>query len=256
VRWRPEVSASQRAALEHRFHLTRGEVRDATTWSYELDDQSFVNIRAMVRDASVDDTAYINRRLYRPAFANDRAARIVAGGLMAGAAAALIAWFASRGPISARTVRLDERTVARITGLVPAALIAVTIVVLLLAIVRYEPLWASRDVSLAEAAYHGDIATVFRMVSAGADPGRAEPVAFEHRAAPVVLTPLEAGVESRQVEVVQVLLRAGAKADEPARARLACLAIAVDAPDIGDYLRTTLPPVAQPDCSTIALPEH
>ena len=37
VRWRPEVGASQRAALEDRFHLTRGEVKEGTTWAYELD---------------------------------------------------------------------------------------------------------------------------------------------------------------------------------------------------------------------------
>jgi len=256
VRWRPDVSASQRAALEDRFSLAHGELRDGTTWSYELEDPSFLNIRAMVRDPSVDDTAAVNRRLFRPAFANDRLARIALGGLVAGAAGALIALLASRGPISALTVRLDERTIVRLAGLAPAALIVLTVVVLVLAIVRYEPLWASRDVSLADAAHNGDIATVFRMVSGGADPNHAEAVPFEHRAAPAMLTPLEAGVESRQVEVVQVLLRAGAKADETQRARLACLAAAVDAPEIADYLRTSLPPPSQPDCSEVALPEH
>lgn len=256
MRWRQDVSASQRAALEQRFHLARGEPGEGTTWAYDLEDPSFVNIRAMVREPSVDDTASINRRLFRPAFAQDRIARIAVGAMVVGVAAALVAWLASRGPISVRTVRLDERTMVRLTGLAPAALIAVTVVLLLLALVRYEPLWANRDVPLAEAARNGDIATVFRMVRAGADPNRAEAVRFERRADRGVLTPLEAGVESRQVEVLEVLVRAGARADDTQRMRLACLAAAVDAPEVTEYLRSALPPASPPDCSRIGLPEH
>jgi hypothetical protein len=210
----------------------------------------------MVREPAVDDTAYINRRFFRPAFAQDRAARIALAALVVGTAGALITWLSSRGPIAVRTVRLDEHTLARLAALAPAALIGVAVVLLLLAAVRYEPLWASREVSLTEAAHNGDIATVFRMVSAGADPNRADAVPFEHRAAAVLLTPLEAAVESRQVEAVQVLVRGGANADDMARQRLACLADAVGARDVAEYLHTALPSASPPDCSRIQLPDH
>jgi hypothetical protein len=158
--------------------------------------------------------------------------------------------------ITNRTVLLGERSVIRIAAIAPAALVLLSIVVLLIAVARYEPLWTNRDVSLTEAAHDGDIAAVFRMVSAGADPNRAEAVPFEHRPQPVLLTPLEAGVESRQVEVLQVLVKAGALPDEPERQRLACLAMAVDASEVASYLRSALPPLAEPDCSRMPLPEH
>ena len=158
--------------------------------------------------------------------------------------------------ITTRTVLLDERRVIRIAAMAPVVLVLLSIVVLVIAGVRYDPLWTSGDVSLTEAAHDGDIAAVFRMVSAGADPNRAEAVPFEHRPQPVLLTPLEAGVESRQVEVLQVLMNAGASPDEPARQRLACLAMAVDASEAAGYLRSALPPVAEPDCSRMPLPEH
>jgi hypothetical protein len=226
------VSTPQRAALEARFHLANGERREGTTWSYQLTDPSFLNIHALVRDPAVDDTANINRRLFRPALADDRVARIVLGALVVGAVAALVPFIRSRGRIVSRTIVVDERTIVRVAGAAPAALVAGAVMLLLLALVRYQPLWASKDVPLTEAARHGDIAEVFRLVNAGADPNPA----------------LEAGVESRQVEVLQVLVNAGATADESRRQRLACLAVAVTAPEVSDYLRSTLPSATQPDC--------
>jgi hypothetical protein len=58
------------------------------------------------------------------------------------------------------------------------------------------------------------------------------------------------------VEVLQVLVKAGARPDEAARQRLACLATAIHASEIVDYLRSVLPPQTQPGCSRMPLPEH
>jgi hypothetical protein len=150
-----------------------------------------------------------------------------------GVLAALFASARASGSAEIADVTLSEAAIARIAGAAPAALVAGAVMLLLLALVRYQPLWASKEVSLTEAARSGDIAEVFRLVKAGADPNPA----------------LEAGVESRQVEVLQVLVDAGATADESRRQRLACLAVAVTAPDVTDYLRSTLPSAIQPDCA-------
>jgi len=115
---------------------------------------------------------------------------------------------------------------------------------------------ANRSVTLVQAAHGGDIATVFRMLSAGADPNAAEPVTFEGRAEPGVLTPLEAAVESRQVELVQLLIKMGAHASDADRVRLACLARAVIAPEVEAYLQPSTPAASATDCGHIDLPPH
>ncbi len=256
IRWRPDVSASQRAALEQRFHLADGGSTEGTTWSYQLTDPSFLNIRAIVRDPSVDDTAHIHRRFFRPEFAFDRDARIAIGALLVGGVASLLLLVRSVAPASSVAVQVHERTLIRILGTAPLLVLAVSGVVLLLALVGYQPLWASREVTLVQAAQGGDSATVFRLLSAGSDPNAAGPVLFDRRKDSVMLTPLEAAVESRQVEVVQLLMKMGARTTEPDRARLACLADVVDAPEVAAYLKAAAPPAAPANCSSITLPAH
>lgn len=256
VRWRPDVTARQRVMLEQRFHLANGHQTEGATWAYDLGDSSFTNIRAIVRESAVDDTAHINRRFFRPEFAFDREARIVIGALAVGAFASVLLLVRSNVTAALALVQLREAMLIRILGAAPAALLALAALVLLAAVVGYRPLWATPSTGLAEAARGGDTATVFRMLSAGSDPNLAEPVAFEGRVEPGVLTPLEAAVESRQVEAVQLLMMMGAQASELDRQRLACLATAVDAPEVSAYLRSTIPPAATPDCAVVALPAH
>ena len=152
---------------------------------------------------------------------------------VAGALAALFVHARVSGLEHGERVALGEPAIALLAGVAPAAMFVIVTLITLLAVVGYQPLWASRDVPLEDAARSGDIADVFRLVKAGAAPGPA----------------LEAAVESRQVEVLQVLVNAGATADDVRRQRLACLAVAVTAPDVADYLRSTLPPAAPPDCA-------
>ena len=256
VRWRPDVSTSQRAALEQRLHLTAGHQTEGTTWAYDLADSSFTNIRAIVRDPAVEDTAHINRRFFRPEFAFDREARIAIGALLAAAVMSILVLVRSSIPAATAPVRVRELTLLRTLGAAPALLVAVSILMILVAVLGYQPLWANRDVPLGQAAHGGDTATVFRMLSAGSDPNAAEPVPLDGHAEGVVLTPLEAGVESRQVEVVRLLITTGARTSESDRQRLACLATAVDAPDVAMYLQSAIPPAAPVDCAGVALPAH
>jgi hypothetical protein len=60
VRWDETVSTGDREALEREHDLRRG-VPDGRTWQYELGDRSLENIRALVGEAAVEDTAYIDR---------------------------------------------------------------------------------------------------------------------------------------------------------------------------------------------------
>jgi hypothetical protein len=61
VRWSAEVSETRRLDLERRYNLSAGERLQGTTWRYELHDRSADNVRAIVEDAAVVDTAYIDR---------------------------------------------------------------------------------------------------------------------------------------------------------------------------------------------------
>jgi hypothetical protein len=158
---------------------------------------------------------------------------IVTRASVVGALAALFAHARASASPDGEDLTLTESTIALLAGVAPAAVVVAAALIVLLAVVGYQPLWATREVPLDEAARNGDIAEVSRLVKGGADAD----------------TALEAGVESRQVEVLQVLVNAGATADESRRQRLACLAVAVTAPEVGDYLRSTLPPAAQPDCT-------
>ena len=192
VRWRPDVTAAQREALEQRFHLAGGHQTEGTTWAYDLTDSSFTNIHAIVRDAAVDDTAHINRLFFRPAFAFDREARVAIGAVTVGAVASLLLLARSNIPAVHAQVHVRPHTLMRILGIGPAVLLALSVLILVMAVAGYHPFWADRDVTLAHAAHGGDTATVFRMLSAGSDPNAAGPVPLDGHAEPVILTPARA----------------------------------------------------------------
>jgi hypothetical protein len=249
------VSAPQRAALERRFHLVNGRLAEATTWSYELTDTSFGNIRALVRAPLVDDTAHIHRRFFRPAFTYDRIAKIAAGAFATGLVVVAMLFLQSRVASAAGTTHLSERALVALAGIPPVSVLACAVSVLLLAALGFEPVWANIDVTLVEAARDGDIAEVYRLVQAGENPNRSGAVRLDSGRV-VTLTPLEAAVESRQVEVLEVLMNAGARASEGERQILICLAAAVSAAEVAEYVHSTLTPAAPPDCAGREIPPH
>jgi hypothetical protein len=65
VRWAPTVDAAGRAEMERAYSLTRGELREGTTWGYYVTDVSSGNLRALVEDPSVEDTHNIHRTAFR-----------------------------------------------------------------------------------------------------------------------------------------------------------------------------------------------
>jgi hypothetical protein len=62
VRWIGGLGEADRVALQDRYALENGApTDDESTWRYTLGDRSRDNIRALVEDPAVDDTAYIDR---------------------------------------------------------------------------------------------------------------------------------------------------------------------------------------------------
>lgn len=61
VRWHEHLSDRQRADLEQRFSLVLGVRRDGPTWEYDLAEPSVEVTRALIDDANVADTHYIDR---------------------------------------------------------------------------------------------------------------------------------------------------------------------------------------------------
>jgi hypothetical protein len=64
VRWAASADESARRALEQRFHLIDGQQQDEHTWRYDLREATTANIRALVRERTVEDTHYIDRSGY------------------------------------------------------------------------------------------------------------------------------------------------------------------------------------------------
>ena len=61
VRWAEGISDAQRQALEPSLALVNGQRLDGRTWQYDLVDTSSSAVRALVENASVEDTHYIDR---------------------------------------------------------------------------------------------------------------------------------------------------------------------------------------------------
>jgi alpha-1,2-glucosyltransferase len=64
VRWAPEVDDFGRRVAERRYRLSSGEQLEGRTWGYTLNDVSAANIKALVSDASVEDTQDIDRTAF------------------------------------------------------------------------------------------------------------------------------------------------------------------------------------------------
>jgi hypothetical protein len=61
VRWVPDLSDAVRIQHERELKLLAGEHLEEMTWSYDLADPSPQAVRAIVNNASVEDTGHIDR---------------------------------------------------------------------------------------------------------------------------------------------------------------------------------------------------
>jgi len=65
VRWAPRADAIAKQAAELRYRLLEGRELEGRTWSYLLKDTSRENVKALVGDPAVEDTANIDRAAFR-----------------------------------------------------------------------------------------------------------------------------------------------------------------------------------------------
>jgi 4-amino-4-deoxy-L-arabinose transferase-like glycosyltransferase len=65
VRWAPQADVIARQAAELRYQLFEGREIEGRTWAYLLKDTSYENVRGLVRDPAVEDTANIDRAAFR-----------------------------------------------------------------------------------------------------------------------------------------------------------------------------------------------
>ena len=63
VRWATELDASLRVEIERRYKLEDGQREEGRTWTYTLHDQRPENLRAIVLDSRIEDTANIDRTI-------------------------------------------------------------------------------------------------------------------------------------------------------------------------------------------------
>lgn len=117
----------------------------------------------------------------------------------------------------------DAKALAVAAVAAPLALAVVTVVMLAAATAGRHPLWTPQRLNLTEAAAARDVATVAAMLERGEDaavPQRVRPPLLDGLDRAV--TPLEAGVLARRLEVVHVLLAHGTPVDQTTRDRLVC----------------------------------
>ena len=67
VRWRPDVGDEARGDLEARFSLLQPQHLDGNTFGYDLGDETWWNIRGLVRHPAVVDTQNLDRQRFRVA---------------------------------------------------------------------------------------------------------------------------------------------------------------------------------------------
>lgn len=155
-----------------------------------------------------------------------------------------------QGPAKAPPVVLDIALAA------PAVLwLAVAAAVLVAVLAGFRALAAPADLTLPEAAALRDQAEVLRLIGRGADPNAAASIRRGMlRGNEVRMTPLEAAVEARHLEVVQLLVRHGADVDAANVPVLLCLARSVRAAEIVAFLERQQPSHGPPRCEDVRLP--
>ena len=103
------------------------------------------------------------------------------------------------------------------------------------------PFWATPDLTLTEAVLVRDGAEALRLIRAGRDPNRAWPVRADlsDNNRDEMMTPIEAAVTIRRVEIVRLLIAHGGAVLTPEeRTALIALAERVGGQDVAEYLRT------------------
>ena len=119
----------------------------------------------------------------------------------------------------------------------------------------YRPFAAPTDLTLSEAAALRDGLEITRQLRLGADPNRRAWVRRDIiKSTPLALTPLESAVGIRRVEVMELLVRHGARIDAANYPVLRCFAEQESADDVIEYLERVAPSTGPVTCDAVTLP--
>jgi hypothetical protein len=117
----------------------------------------------------------------------------------------------------------------------------------------YTPM-SLQPANLAEAVGLGNAAETLRLLAYGESPYRVEPVRRELiTSMEMRLTPLEAAIYSKKLELVRLLDSRGVIVDSGTRAALACLAVDIEAKDLAEYLSRGLDLKCEPGAALLTI---
>ena len=139
-------------------------------------------------------------------------------------------------------VSVNSRTLLPSLALgIPAlAWTLVATVILISALTGYRPLAAPRDLTLSEAAAIRDPLEILRQIRSGADPNKPERVRRDLlKSDEYTMTPLEAAVAVRRLEIFQLLQKHGAVVGVANLPTLLCFAEQERATDIATYVKAS-----------------
>ena len=263
VRWSEQLSERQRLKSEGRFALASGFYRGGTTWSYELQDTSFANIRSLVKSPRVEDTHGIVRDTF--ALTHPPADKLAS---VASKAPMIFFWLlpvtlavvtfviVPRNAQSLEDLKANSQSVLLplAIGGVPLILFVASILMLLLSLLGVNPSWPVVKVNLPEAAALRQTGDLLRLLDEGKDPYARSWVrpGLLHKDRAVEVDTLEAAVQGGRVETLDLLLQVGVAIDEEQNAALACLAHLRSSTAIAELLeeRARLAGWSIPECGS------
>ena len=139
--------------------------------------------------------------------------------------------------------RTTDRRVVWLVAAPQLVLIAAGVAVLAAGALGRDRQWTDEPLNLSAAISSRDWGQAILRIEQGEDPNQPHVVQFHDN--PRIITPLEAAVREDELDLVVTVMRLGAVADAAERLRLACMALARDAPDIAEHLLGSAPTESQ-----------
>lgn len=140
-----------------------------------------------------------------------------------------------------------ERAAARALAIPGCSVIAALVAGLALLPWGRHPLWRQPTLNLAEAAAVRDAGEIVRLIDAGSDPNEIREIRGGLLTEePIRVTPIEAAVTARDVEIARVLLVNGARLDPQLWSRLRCTA---ESDEVASFLDRWRPAGAAMSCT-------
>ena len=147
------------------------------------------------------------------------------------------------------------RVIAAALAMPAVILLAATALLLLAVPFGYRAFAAPANLTMSEAAILRDQAEVLRQLQHGVDPHALQSIREGIIADDIfTMTPFEAAIAGRHLEVLELLVRNGAAVSDHEARRLICLSRAKEAPEITTFLEQHSPSSVPADCHDVRPP--